>query len=167
MEGPVILQFGHLCSRIPPPLATVIQRSSSLGLYHNAKAAAREGAWRGIFLILFLGRAGDTFPVLLRFAHTWLHPIPRLTTPLCSQAWAGHPLQPDHAGLLTIQRGWCRVIQTASSPQGRQCTASKICFLTSSLGTRAEPLLGIEIKSSKGWCWRGLQKRKFISQLHF
>lgn len=98
-----------------------------------------------------LEKAEDTFPVLLRFAGICFFPIPCITKPLCSQAWEGHALQPGHASLLTIQRGWCRVIPAASSPRA----ASKICYLTCSFGTRAELLFGTEIRSSKGRCLGG------------
>lgn len=70
------------------------------------------------FSSFLLEKAGDTFPVLPRFADICFYPIPCITKPLCSQAWEGHPPQPGHAGLLTIQRGWRRVIPAASSPQG-------------------------------------------------
>lgn len=125
----------------------------------DTKRASREGAQRGAFLILF-GKTGDVFPVLLRFVGICFYPIPCITKPLCSQAWEGHALQPGHAGLLTIQRGWCRVIPAASFPRA----ASKICYLTCSFGTRAELLFGIEIRSSKGRCLGG---ETFISQLRF
>lgn len=108
--------------------------------------------------VFFVGRARDTFLVLLRFVPIWVHPIPCITNPLCSQTQAGHPLQPGHTGLLAIQSGWFRVIQTASFPQGRTRTTSKICILTCSFGSRAVPLLGTEIRSSKGWRWKGIQR---------
>lgn len=43
-------------------------------------------------------------------------------------------------------------------PSGQDTHVSKICILTCSLGSRAVPLLGTEIRSSKGWCWKGIQR---------
>lgn len=150
-----------LCSQIPPPLATPVQRASSLPFGSSVTQRGHLGKEHREELSSFLlEEAGDTFPVLLRFSDTCFYPIPCITKPLCSQAWEGHALQPGHAGLLTIQRGWCRVIPAASSPRA----ASKICYLTCSFGTRAELLFGIEIRSSKGRCLGG---ETFISQLRF